>query len=159
MEFNDGPHRGSPSAVSSAPSIPAEIPRPRPYLNQSVRDPQGPAAAMPRSAPRPGPVLAPDGTSPARRPVRRPAGRHGHLVGAIIGDELRIPTLWCQFGSCIARFTHRAALGERDLRARALAAGWHYDALGRLACPDCAQHDPTFWITCPPVPVTRHRAG
>lgn len=147
MEFDDGPHRGSPSVVTSAPSIRTEIPLPRPYLTQSV--------------PRPGLAPAPGAASPAIRPARWPAVRSGHLVGAIIGDELRIPVLWCQFGSCIARFTHRAALGERDLRARALAAGWHYDALGRLACPDCAQHDSTFWITCPPVPVTRHwrRAG
>jgi hypothetical protein len=62
--------------------------------------------------------------------------------------------MWCQFGSCIARYTHPGALGERDLRARALAAGWRYDALGRLACPDCAQHDATFWARRPPALVT-----
>jgi hypothetical protein len=80
---------------------------------------------------------------------------------AVIGDEIRIPIMWCDFGSCIARYTHSSALGERDLRARALAAGWRYDALGRLACPDCAQHDPAFWPTRPPVPVTGrwHRAS
>jgi hypothetical protein len=76
-------------------------------------------------------------------------------VRAIIGDQIRIPVMWCQFGSCIARYTHPRALGERDLRARALAAGWRYDALGRLACPDCAQHDTTFWARRPPALVRR----
>jgi len=64
--------------------------------------------------------------------------------------------MWCQFGTCIARYTHRGALGERDLRARALAVGWRYDALGRLACPDCAQYDPAFWPTRAPAPVSRY---
>jgi hypothetical protein len=63
---------------------------------------------------------------------------------AIIGDEVRTPILWCEFGTCIERHSSRDAFGERDLRARALAAGWRYDELGRLACPGCAQHDPTF---------------
>jgi hypothetical protein len=84
-----------------------------------------------------------------------PAGRHHRAARAIIGDAIRIPILWCQFGSCIARYTHRDALGERDLRLRALAAGWRYDALGRLACPGCVQHDPSFWMTRPPVPAYR----
>lgn len=63
---------------------------------------------------------------------------------AIIGDEIRMPVLWCEFGRCIGRYTSHEALGERDLRARAVAKGWRYDALGRLACPVCAQHDPSF---------------
>lgn len=84
-----------------------------------------------------------------------PAGRHHRTTRAVIGDAIRIPILWCQFGSCISRYTHRDALGERDLRVRALAAGWRYDALGRLACPGCVQNDPFFWMTRPPVPVYR----
>jgi len=83
------------------------------------------------------------------------AGRHHRTARAIIGDTIRIPILWCQFGSCIARYTHRDALGERDLRLRALTAGWRYDALGRLACPGCVQNDPFFWMTRPPVPAYR----
>jgi hypothetical protein len=67
--------------------------------------------------------------------------------------------MWCQFGTCIASYTHRGALGERDLRARALAVGWRYDALGRLACPDCAQHDPAFWPTRAPAPSAGTGAG
>jgi hypothetical protein len=63
---------------------------------------------------------------------------------AIIGDEIRVPILWCEFGNCIRRYASEAALGERDLRDRALAVGWRYDALGRLACPTCAQRSPGF---------------
>jgi hypothetical protein len=66
---------------------------------------------------------------------------------AVIGDELRQPALWCDFSPCLARFTDPAALGDGDLRARAYAAGWRNDALGRLACPDSQQHDPSFWAT------------
>ena len=63
--------------------------------------------------------------------------------------------MWCQFGRCIAWFSDSDALGERDLRHRALAAGWRYDGLGRLACADCAQHDPAFWGRHQLVPLTR----
>lgn len=70
--------------------------------------------------------------------------RRWRPMHAIIGDAIRKPILWCEFGSCIGRYTSQDALGERDLRTRALAAGWCYDALGRLACPGCAHHDPTF---------------
>jgi len=61
--------------------------------------------------------------------------------------------MWCEFGNCVERYTHVDALGERDLRGRALAAGWRYDLLGRLACPSCVQYDASFWITRPPVPA------
>ena len=70
--------------------------------------------------------------------------RRWRPMRAFIGDEVRTPVLWCESGNCIARYTVRDALGERDLRARALAAGWRYDALGNLACPRCAQHGPAF---------------
>src|SRR5258707_7061416 len=74
----------------------------------------------------------------ARRPGR-PAGR------AVIGDQLRLPVVWCQMGSCIARHFEPQALGEADIRARAIAAGWRVDALGRLACPGGQQTSPHFW--------------
>jgi hypothetical protein len=76
----------------------------------------------------------------ARRPGR-PAGR------PVIGDQLRLPMVWCQMGSCIARHFDPQALGEADIRARAIAAGWRVDALGRLACPGCQQTSPHFWPT------------
>jgi hypothetical protein len=69
---------------------------------------------------------------------------------AIIGDESRVPALWCEFGSCIGRYASREAAGERDLRAMALASGWRYDSLGRLACPSCAGQDPAFGVRRPP---------
>jgi hypothetical protein len=115
---------------------------------------------MPPFTPRQGPP--PSATPPARharREPRRPVVRRNPPARAVIGDSIRIPIVWCQFGSCIARYTHRGALGERDLRALALAAGWRYDALGRLACPDCAQHDSSFWATRPPALVTGRRTG
>jgi hypothetical protein len=74
---------------------------------------------------------------------------------AILGDEIRVPGLWCEFGNCIGRYTHQAARGQHDLRARALAAGWRYDASGQLACPACAQHDPTFRSRRPPRPANQ----
>ena len=86
-------------------------------------------------------------------------GQRPEPVRAVIGDEIRIPFIWCEFGICDATYTHPDALGERDLRDRALAAGWRYDALGRRACPSCAQHDPTFWTARPPVAGNWRRAG
>ena len=68
---------------------------------------------------------------------------------AVIGDELRMPIMWCEMGSCISWHSDPAALGEADLRARVIAAGWRVDALGRLACPRCQQSDGRFWATHP----------
>jgi hypothetical protein len=79
--------------------------------------------------------------------------RRWRPMRAVIGDEYRIPVLWCEFGRCIARYTSEGALRERDLRAQALATGWRYDRLGRLACPSCAQHDPSFRDSRPPAPT------
>ena len=86
---------------------------------------------------------------------RADAGAGGR---AVIGDELRIPIMWCEMGSCIAWYTDPAALGEADTRARAIAAGWRIDALGRLACPTCQQTDPCFWTACPVMPWDRYVA-
>jgi hypothetical protein len=66
---------------------------------------------------------------------------------AVIGDELRVPIMWCEMGSCISWCADSSALGEADLRARAISAGWRIDALGRLACPQCQQTDPAFCAT------------
>jgi hypothetical protein len=68
---------------------------------------------------------------------------------AAIGDELRIPLAWCEMGSCISHYTDPEALGEADIRTRAIAAGWRLDALGRLACPQCQQGDAWFWTAHP----------
>ena len=77
---------------------------------------------------------------------------------APIGDALRIPIAWCEMGSCISHHEHPAALGEADIRARAIEAGWRVDALGRLACPQCQRSGAWFWTTRPIVPWDRHRA-
>jgi hypothetical protein len=166
----------------SAPEDAPGLPRARPYLDLPgpLRTPRftprrRPAPEPARPALKPGPPAVDQPkvdqhgaqqppSSPARqdrRHLRRPAVRRAPGVRAVIGDEIRIPIMWCEFGSCITRYTHPGALGEGDLRARALAAGWRYDALGRLACPDCVQHDSTFWPTRPPALVTGHwyRAG
>jgi hypothetical protein len=95
------------------------------------------------------------------RPADTPSGgENGYSAErALIGDALRIPAVWCDFGSCIARFTHPAALGESDVRHRAVVEGWRQDALGRLACPQCLQVDPAFRVSYPVVPAAQHIPG
>jgi hypothetical protein len=70
-------------------------------------------------------------------------------VRALIGDELRTPTVWCELnpGNCISWHADRAALGVADVRARAIAVGWRIDALGRLTCPQCQQRSTSFRAT------------
>jgi hypothetical protein len=86
----------------------------------------------------------PDGNREAPRPPVRfdplthpvPITEH-----CIIGDQIRVPAAWCDMAGCRAAFADPAALGEADNRARAVVAGWAEDAVGRLACPVCQQHD------------------
>jgi hypothetical protein len=88
-------------------------------------------------------------------PETTPAGRAGMKAEieiterAAIGDELRIPLAWCEMGSCISHYADPEALGEADIRTRAIAAGWRLDALSRLACPQCQQGDAWFWTAHP----------
>lgn len=84
---------------------------------------------------------------PARAEAPACAESAGSAVRAVIGDQLRMPVMWCEMGSCISWRTDPAALGEADARARAISVGWRIDALGRLACPQCQQTDPSFWAT------------
>jgi hypothetical protein len=77
---------------------------------------------------------------------------------APIGDALRIPIAWCEMASCISHYEHPAALGEADIRARAIADGWRVDALSRLACPQCQRSVPWFRATHPIVRWDRDRA-
>ena len=76
----------------------------------------------------------------------------------VIGDQLRMPIMWCEMGSCISWHSDPGALGEGDARARAIRAGWRIDAFGRLACPRCQQTDPDFRVSRPVVPWDRHTA-
>jgi hypothetical protein len=92
-------------------------------------------------------------------PVRAEApAQAADYVRAVIGDELRMPIMWCEMGSCISWWADPSALGEADARARAISAGWRVDALGRLACPQCQQTDPGFWATSQVVPWDRYTA-
>ncbi len=86
------------------------------------------------------------------------AARTASTERAVIGDELRIPIMWCEMGSCISWHADPAALGEADARVRAIKAGWRIDALGRLACPRCQQSDAGFWATHSVVAWDRHTA-
>jgi hypothetical protein len=70
---------------------------------------------------------------------------------ALIGDELRMPIMWCEMGCCISWHADPAALGEADNRARAIQAGWRIDALGRMTCPQCQQTTVAFRATRPVV--------
>ena len=81
-------------------------------------------------------------------PLTHPVAITGHSV---IGDQLRAPAAGCAMAGCEASFADPAALGEADNRARAVAAGWVNDALGRLICLAC-QRDrplPPWWVHPP----------
>jgi hypothetical protein len=97
---------------------------------------------------------------PASLPGRRTRLRTSVEITerSAIGDELRIPIAWCEMGSCISHHEDPAALGEADIRARAVAEGWRVDALGRLACPKCQQSDAWFWTAHPVAPWDRETA-
>jgi hypothetical protein len=151
---------------------------PLPAADYGDADPAGPAAGDSRPAAppagdfrEPAPAAPPAADRGDAAPPARPAGdswwaaappagtaspgRAGRradveiTVRAAIGDELRIPLAWCEMSSCISRHADPAALGEADIRTRAIAAGWRVDALGRLVCPQCQQGDSWFWTAHP----------
>ena len=109
----------------------------------------------------------PDGPMPAN-PL---AGPVTITQRAVLGDQIRRPTAWCEMTACLSRYDHPAALGEADIRARALAAGWRRDTAGRLLCPYCQRRRPGLHTAYPvagqdnppargPGPQTGHpRAG
>jgi hypothetical protein len=72
---------------------------------------------------------------------------------AVIGNQLRLPIIWCEMPRCINWDHDPDSLGERDTRERAIARGWRTDALGRLACPPCQQTRSDYRT---PRPVTCH---
>jgi hypothetical protein len=99
---------------------------------------------------------------PRRVPVDPLAGPVAVTERAVIGDQLRRPAVWCEIRPCVARFDDPAALGEADVRARALAAGWRHDAIDRLVCPACQQRSPQVrarYLPAVRVPRGDHRAG
>ena len=100
-----------------------------------------------------------DARAQADARARAEAAPRAEMTGrAVIGDQLRMPVMWCEMGSCISWHADPAALGEADTRARAIGAGWRIDAFGRLACPRCQQTDPGFWATGPVVLWDRYTA-
>jgi hypothetical protein len=84
---------------------------------------------------------------------RRPQAPIETPVRALIGEELRTPTVWCELepGTCVSWHADREALGVADVRERAIAVGWRIDALGRLTCPQCQQRSAIFRTTQPVV--------
>ena len=151
-----GPGHGKPAsyvrAVSAGPG----------YAVPAGSDHAGPAAGSARPQAPPRPLRPSRPLLPLSRPGTpshpRPLARTGAAVRAVIGDQLRMPVMWCEMGSCICWHADPAALGEADARARAIAAGWRIDALGRLACPRCQQEDPGYWTARPVVPRARDAA-
>lgn len=61
---------------------------------------------------------------------------------AVIGNGLRVPVARCEAGSCGAQYADPAALGEADIRARAIDGGWREDLAGLLTCPGCQRRAP-----------------
>ena len=122
----------------------ADVPPVAAWASAAWATAAAPAAAVPPTGP----------------PVRRTRLRTSVEIPerSAIGDELRIPIAWCEMGSCISRHEDPAALGEADIRARAVAEGWRVDALGRLACPKCQQSDAWFWTAQPVAPWDRETA-
>jgi hypothetical protein len=89
-------------------------------------------------------------------PLNRPYVRPAPTARALIGDELRRPIAWCELDPCISWYADPAALGEADIRARAISAGWRVDAIGFLVCPQCQQTAPGFRS---PLPVALWNRG
>lgn len=129
-----------------------------------------PTAAGPAPAKTKSPVRVPP-WSPGQRTAADTAQAAGQPHGcvltcasveitqpAVIGDALRMPIAWCEMGNCVSHYSHPQALGQADIRRRAIAAGWRADALERLICPTCQQHSSRFLATRPVRPWDRHRA-
>lgn len=127
------------------------IPRHARPLARQRRVPRPNAGTPPSTAAGMPPSPTASGTAPPQLAEER--ARTDPLAGpvaiterAVLGDTMRWPTAWCEMPGCISWHDHPAALGEADIRARALAAGWYRDAVGRLVCPSCQQRNPDLWI-------------
>jgi hypothetical protein len=157
----DSPGPAWPAAEADSPGSAwpaAEADSPRPAWPPTDASPTGrirvPAEASPTGqTPPPAEASSRSRTRPARTSAPAEITER-----AVIGDQLRMPIVWCEMGSCISWHADRAALGEADIRARAIGAGWRVDALGRLACPRCQQTAPGFRVSRPVVLWDRHAA-
>jgi hypothetical protein len=138
---------------------PTEADSPRPAWPSTDTSPTG-RIRIPAEASPAGPTPAP-AEARSRSRVRGPAKASAPTEiteRAVIGDQLRMPIMWCEMGSCISWHADPAALGEADIRARAIEVGWRVDAFGRLACPRCQQTAPGFRVSQPVVLWDRHAA-
>ena len=161
-------------AEASPPDLawpPAEADSPRPAWPPTEADSPRPAWPTTDTSPT-GRIRIPADASPAagtrapaeagfRSRTRAPAKASPPAEiteRAVIGDQLRMPIMWCEMGSCISWHADPAALGEADIRARAIGVGWRVDAFGRLACPRCQQTAPGFRVSRPVVLWNRHAA-
>ena len=140
------PVAGGRDGLSGEASVTAKtIPRHAGTSERQWPDPGPSERALP-SVPDPGPEL---------RLAQRPgppdplAGPVAITQRAVLGDQLRRPIAWCEMPACISRYDDPAAVGEADIRSRALAAGWVHDAIGRLVCPYCQQRNPSLWAAYP----------
>jgi hypothetical protein len=152
-------------AASPAPAspVPASVPSVLPTWRVAAAAPAAPAEAVipVEAAPHPGAAPHPEAEAhpqAAPHPGPQPDPDPDPTVRALIGNQLRMPVMWCEMGSCISSHADPAALGEADMRVRAIAAGWRIDAFGRLACPQCQQNDPGFRTSSAVVPWDRYTA-
>lgn len=113
-------YRPAPASFPALPAAPGPEPEPLPQWERDLLDEQARQMALP--------VLR-------DVPVTE---------RAVIGDYLRLPVIWCEMPRCISWHHDPASAGFGDSRHRAIADGWRYDALGRLACLGCQQSDPAF---------------
>jgi hypothetical protein len=131
--------------------------------NARPEAPLEPAAPLQPAALQPAAPFEPAAPLQVAAPVQpaapvQAAASSAVTVRAVIGDQLRMPIMWCEMGSCISWHADPAALGEGDARARAIGAGWRIDAFGRLACPRCQQTEPGFRASRPVVRWDRYAA-
>lgn len=152
-DAGDDPSAAEPLAAAPAEAEPLAplppVPAPRTSTVPPAAAPA--AAATPPADVQPAAAEPPAEVPPADQAYRRAHTSTGVEITerAAIGDELRIPIAWCEMGSCISHHEDPVALGEADIRARAIEMGWRVDALGRLACPKCQQSDSWFWTAHP----------
>lgn len=136
------PRKDQPDGWRQPPETTAEpVPLQRPYVNLD--------GAVSRTPPPHAPAPWP----PPQVPRRPPAMRRWRPMRGAIGDDVRTPVVWCEFGRCVHRHADSEATSDQDLHDRAFSAGWRYDAFGRFACPGCVRHDPAFVAAAqPPAP-------
>ena len=112
-------------------------------LRDDGRAEPGHGHAQPASGSDPRPEARAEAAAAAEAAALAQAGARAEITGrAVIGDQLRMPVMWCEMGSCISWYAHPAALGEADTRARSIGAGWRIDALAGWPAPGASRPTP-----------------